>query len=162
MIDSATEDQIKWLVDQAEIQKLISAYTNCLDDRDFSAWQDLFADEGGYGAPPNRLAKHLLAKGSEELLSSYEKTHHFLGLPAIAIDGDEARARCPGITHHVTVQAHPSQSRTVGGWLRFTFRRTESGWRIVDAFPEVAWTEGEDYFAGATRIVEHLASAQRG
>lgn len=154
--DETLQAKINGLADRAEIQELIGAYANTIDDRDFAAWQDLFTEDGSYGSEPDRIPKPLLAKAGDEFLSSYPKTHHFLGLPSITIDGDEAQGRCPGITHHVRVQAHPSQSNIVGGWLRLTFRRTERGWRIVNAHADTAWTEGGDYFAGAAKVVEHL------
>ena len=153
---SSVDEKMKRLLDLVEIQELVSAYANTIDDGDFVAWQELFTDDGGYGAGADRVPKSLLAKAGADLLRSYEKTHHFFGLPAITIEGDEAKCRCPGVTHHVSVQAHPSQSNIVGGWLRLTFRRTAKGWKIVDAAADIAWTEGGNYFAGANKVVEQI------
>ena len=156
MIKVSLEEKIGWLTDRAQIAELIAAYAHTVDDRDFAAWQDLFAADGGYGNEPNRIPKPLLAEAGEEFLRPYPKSHHFLGLPAIEINGDKAEARCPGVTHHVKIQKHPSQSSIVGGWLRLTFRRTEVGWRIVDAAADIAWTEGGDYVGGAGDVVGKL------
>jgi SnoaL-like domain len=155
-VNKTLEQKIEWLVDYTEIQELISAYANTVDDHDFEAWKNLFTEDGGYGSGADRIPKDLLASAAEGLLAAYPRTHHFFGLPAITINGTEAEARCPGVTHHVKVAEHPSQSSIVGGWLRLRLRKTTDGWQIVSAYADVSWTEGGDYFAGAAEVVEQF------
>lgn len=158
-------EAVRLLVDRSEIEELIAAYSITVDRRDFAGWQGLFAPDGGYGTESHRIPQPFLAEAGEQFLASYPRSHHFFGPPSIAIDGDEASATCAGISHHVSVVEHPSQSSTIGGWMRFTLRRTDAGWRIASATAEVTWTEGGDYLTGAgetaTRLLEKIAAVAR-
>jgi hypothetical protein len=120
--------------------------------------------DGGYGAGSHRIPQPFLAEAGDQLLASYPSSHHFFGPPSIRIDGNEASATCAGISHHVSVVDHPSQSSTLGGWMHFVLRRTAEGWRIASATADVTWTEGGDYLTGAgetaARILEKVAAAR--
>lgn len=154
---SNLEEKIQYLLDRTEIQDLVSAYADTVDKHDFEAWKKLFTEDGGYGSGDSRIPKANLATAAEGLLAAYPHTHHFFGLPTITIYGSEADVRCPGVTHHVKVVAHPSQSSIVGGWLCLKLRKETGAWLIVDAYADTSWTEGGDYFAGAAEIVkQHL------
>lgn len=154
MTVESLEDIVRRLADRDAIRHVIASYAVHVDSRNFTAWQDLFAEDGGYGPADNRIAKPLLAVAGAAFLAPYPSSHHFLGESLIDVTGDTAIARVGGISHHVSAAAHPSRSSIVGGWLMLELRRASTGWLIVSAESDTVWTEGDDYFAAAAGVFE--------
>ena len=63
-MSTATEEQIQWLMDRAEIHDLIMAYARYVDTKDWEAFADLFADDGCIILPFGKLEKKNLARST--------------------------------------------------------------------------------------------------
>jgi ketosteroid isomerase-like protein len=129
------------LADRAEITDLFGAYASCVDDKDFTAWQALFTDDGSYGNRP--VPKPLIAQAGERLLAPFAATHHMLGQHSITLNGDEAHGRCYFTARHIRVSDPAGPSDDVAGWYLVDYRRTPEGWRIVSVRGKMPWVKGD-------------------
>jgi 3-phenylpropionate/cinnamic acid dioxygenase small subunit len=147
------EKTIAWLKDRAELDELVAAYAQAVDDRDFAKWQSLFTDDGAYINLRDRVEKKNLAIFGNSTLEPYSGTQHLMGQHSIVINGDDATGRSYFIASHITGDFIPSRNDGVGGWYNFTYRRTAEGWRIVKADVNTVVISGGDYFGREKKTV---------
>ncbi len=142
MADTAKQAYtLQSLADRAEITDLFAAYASCVDDKNFTAWQALFTDDGSYGNRP--VPKPLMVEAGQRLLAPFVATHHMLGQHAITLNGDEAHGRCYFTAKHIRAADPAGPSDDVAGWYLVDYRRTAEGWRIVTVRGKIPWIMGD-------------------
>lgn len=137
--------QVQWLVDREAIRELVSAYTRCVDERDFAGWQELFAEDGVFFAPKGRIPKKELAAAVADILKDYPVTCHMIGQHSIEIDGDIAKGRCYFAGFHGLDANNLMQHADIGGWYLHTYKRTPDGWKFLKVGARIMWTSGEKF-----------------
>jgi hypothetical protein len=119
------------LSDRAEIADLIVRYTRALDTHSWDDFDALFSEDAHIDYSAFGGAAGDLAAAKEFLASSmsafFTKTQHMLGLPAIEIDGDTAKAATP--CHNPMVLTN-GQLMVCSLWYHHELVRTPDGWRI--------------------------------
>ncbi len=137
------EDQLQWLVDRALIGDLLIEFARALDERDWDAYAETYAEDGELAISPT--VSHTGRAGMSAFvaasLSPYPGgTHHLSTNHAIHIDGDRATTRSYLVAAHV----YELDRQAIGaGWYDCRVRRTEHGWRLGHVALTVRWVAGE-------------------
>ena len=145
-IPTDPKEQLQWLVDQAAISSLISAFARTLDTRDWEGYGQLHTEDclfeiGGLGF--TNKGREAIVKGAEKSMAKFFCTWHMTGNPGIEIDGDKAYARSYSQGVHRMNDKDPNMHSTGAGWYDWEFRRTAGGWRISGIKLNILWHAGE-------------------
>jgi hypothetical protein len=135
------EPELRRLVDEHDIRKLVIAFSNGMDARDVAMFRSAFADEVDLDIPP-RAADVIVLQGKVDadvyaeqvirLLSGFEATQHVSTNHQIEVDGDRATCACyTHATHYLPHEGgHPWL--TAGSRYALEARRFPGeGWRFV-------------------------------
>ena len=131
--------------DRLEIHQLLVRYVDAIDTKDWELLDRVFTPDATLdytsSGGPDAVGDYPAMKAwLQQQLSMFPMTQHLLGLPAIEVDGDEARCRtnfhnpmgAPVNEAGVfTVGGEGMHVFTVGGWYVDTCVRTPDGWRIA-------------------------------
>jgi hypothetical protein len=140
-VPASIEERVQWLVDRAMINDLLVEHARCLDQRDWTALESLFADDGYLELPYDRVPADQMAAISEQHLGQYAGTLHMSSNYAIAIDGDTASSRSYFLAAHVN-SADYYDHGDVAGWYESTFRRVNGKWLFVSIDETFRWKAG--------------------
>lgn len=151
-------DQVRWLVDRAEIDDLVDRFSRDLDDftrdgRPFDvAWvRSYFTDDATVAYPVGAAtgAEAISALVDGKGMAPFQRTQHVTANHLVEIDGDQATVRFNLIATHVFAEdvrrerGDPPGARfTVGDYYEGTLVRTAAGWRFADQSLTVTWTDG--------------------
>lgn len=96
--DDALDRRLRRLEDLEEIRLLLERYAAFLDAADFAGYASLFARDGELVAPLGgargpAAIQELLERSIGPTLATKRTAFHWLGGPAIAVDGDRATSR---------------------------------------------------------------------
>jgi uncharacterized protein (TIGR02246 family) len=142
---SSSADQLKWLVDRAEISELVHEFARALDEQDWSGYADCYAEDGVLAIAPT--ISHTGRAGMAEFvagsLGRYAGTHHLSSNHSIRIDGDRARCRAYLVAVHVLAADDPSRHADGAGWYDFQLVRTIEGWKVARVQLTVRYVSGE-------------------
>lgn len=121
---------IAQLSDRIEIQDVLVAYTRAVDTGDWEALGGVFTadadiDYTEMGGPRGDLDE--VRAFLEPALAGFSACMHLVGLPAVELDGDSARARTA--CHNPMVI--DGQMLLIGLWYEDELARTPAGWRIA-------------------------------
>jgi hypothetical protein len=126
-----------------EIGQILATYSIAIDtrrpdllDRCFEAAAQLHLD--GLGALDLEQYKDLC----RTTLPTLDATQHFLGAPAILVEGDRALSRCYFVAQHVRNALAPRPALLVGGWYDDELARGAGGWRICRRRGTAVWYDG--------------------
>src|SRR5919197_3381078 len=92
---AALEQRLQRLEDQDQIWRLLMAYKEHLDRRDFKAYSELFTEDGewlgnlGRATGPAEI-EALLDRTMDHWSGDELKTYHLIANPVIDVDGDRA------------------------------------------------------------------------
>lgn len=126
--------ELQEVSDRAEIADLIVRYTRVVDERRWDQLDALFTpdahvDYGAFGGVSGDLptVKRFLT----ESMPVFTSTQHMLGLPAIVVEGDRARAVTP--CHNPMLMGSGTEPRVMicSFWYHHELVRTAGGWRIA-------------------------------
>jgi hypothetical protein len=147
-------DQVRWLVDRASIDDLVSRFSRDLDDRTLDgrafdvAWvREYFTDDATVDYPVGGAsgAEDISALIDGQGMAPFQRTHHLTANHIIDLapddDPDRAGVRFNLIATHVHA-APPHAHFTVGDYYEGTLVRTSAGWRFSHQSLTVTWTDG--------------------
>jgi hypothetical protein len=137
---TSLDEQVRWLVDRAEIAELLKQYALCIDDRDWAGLQDTYAEDGVMEHGGTAVGRDGVPDLSERILTGVGSSHHLVDDAAIEIDGDTASTRSHYFATHVA--ADGAIIRQGGGWYDCTLRRTNLGWRFTRVTATSGWRSG--------------------
>ncbi len=129
--------------DRFEVQDLLADYAHAIDQKDWDALDDIFAEDafidysvmgGAKGSLP------VIKKFLSEAMAIFPYTQHLVANMQIRLDGDEGTGR---------IMCHNPQVMDVGGgnrhvfvlglWYVDKYVRTPKGWRIKERVEEKCW-----------------------
>lgn len=124
---------LETLLDRAQIEDVLMAYTSALDERDWAALEYVFAPEASadYGVVGEFHGRPAVIEVVRDFLQRCGPTQHLLGNIRSTVQGDEAQARCYIQATHAGVGLHLGQTMTLWGEYRDLLERRAQGWRIV-------------------------------
>jgi len=124
---------LETLLDHAQIEAVLMAYTTALDERDWRALEDVFVPEASadYGVVGEFHGRTAVIEVVRNFLQRCGPTQHLLGNIRTTVQSDEAQARCYIQAIHAGIGEHLSQTMTLWGEYRDRLERREEGWRIL-------------------------------
>ena len=141
-------DEVRRLLDRAEIADLLTRYTRAVDTGDLAGFDTVFTDDatidytasGGSAGPVAEVRRWL----AEEAIPLFAQTQHLVGQVETDFDGDD-----PADTAHVTayfwnpirIQLPDSDpfDMEIGGLYEHDLVRTDAGWRSRRLVEHVLW-----------------------
>lgn len=140
--DATLEQRVRWLEDRAEIDQLISRFSQILDARDIPALGEV--------ATPESVA--VMTPGLNWMKSTWHATQHNMTDRWIDVDGDHAvvKANLIGTSIGAQLPGRPPENtdsagrdhQEVRGRYEYKLVRTPKGWRIAHVDMAVLWTYG--------------------
>jgi hypothetical protein len=109
---------------------------------------DALDDHNEFRGPPDAFADWVL-----EVLPFFQATTHFIGAPAIELDGDSAWVETYCVAHHVMRPDEAGAANDMVLGLRYVDRferRAEAGWRIAHRVCAFDWSYTVPIAADAT------------
>lgn len=139
-------DALATLLDERAITAVLNHYARALDTRDWELLASLFTpdavvDYSAEGGPVCEGPAAVVADCRADF-AGLDATHHLIGNVAIAIEGDEARARCELHAWHHRVAAPHGDALLLAGGYEDRLVRTGAGWRIAHRALRVAFQTG--------------------
>ena len=133
-----TADPLRRLTDESELRDLIHRYAFGLDNRDWTLWRSVFADEvvidmSDYRPePPPRLATAEQAvRSAEVLFAGFEATQHFIATQRYEISGDVAVITAHMRAEHWLTTGEGGDRYTMYGTYVDDCVRTADGWKLT-------------------------------
>jgi hypothetical protein len=155
------------LEDHHEIEALVYAYAQAVDDRDGEALAALFSSGGrirvfSMGKPdpvvefgePERLAGMV-----EVIARTYTETVHLVANHRITLDGDRATGAADCIAHHYIESEDRIEDEALTLRYRDSYLREPGGWRFEVRDIHRLWTEFRP--AGRRPLTVDLVAAGR-
>jgi hypothetical protein len=137
--------QLRELLDRAELSDLIGRYGLMADRRTFGEARSCFTEDVVAEYPSGKAeGVETLAAFGEQALNAYERTQHVITNLLIDLDGDRARVGANLIAVHIPLASAPAVHFDTGCRYEFEAKRTLQGWRISRLRLEVLWTAGTD------------------
>lgn len=140
-------DDLKRLVDRAEISETIVRYFNSLDFKDWSAMRSTLAEtievdfSELFGDPRATHASDDFVAFARQVLSGFVATQHISPNHVIAIEGDRATVSAGMYAwHKVSPEAAAANTFTLRGSYGIGMVRTPAGWRM-DRLHMSVWDE---------------------
>ncbi|WP_329178939.1 nuclear transport factor 2 family protein [Streptomyces decoyicus] len=144
MDTEATQRQLQYLTDRAEITDLLDRYLRSLDEGRFDeAWARAFHTEDVTAElPVGTVHGHsaLLARVGAAM-ALFDRTVHLGTNAVLEIDGDRATARGTQLSTHVLADGSEGVFLSAGH-ADSELVRTPEGWRIAASSLRIAWTQG--------------------
>jgi uncharacterized protein YceH (UPF0502 family) len=135
------QQQVRWLVDRAEISELLHSFARALDTRDFAAYAANYAEDGHIELPTFSMSRAEMLDKVPKSLARYSATHHMSCNHQITVTGDTAASR--SYLQAVHVGATPTEHWDAGGWYDCLYRRTVDGWKFVHVKLTAVWRNGD-------------------
>jgi hypothetical protein len=145
--------------DKLACSDLLCRFFQAFDEKDWTVMRaclcdEVFTDYSSFrDVPAGTISGDRYVAQRRAALAALDMQHNFLNL-AVAVDGDEAEARCNYIIHRF----HPSFDGVNDhffhsyGHYRFGFRRIADGWRIARITQVLLRNHGNREIHGATRL----------
>jgi hypothetical protein len=141
-INATQAEQLRWLVDRAEISDLILRFERSIDDHNQAAYASTFTEDGELDLPFTHK-KGRAAIAASDPIDPKNASHHISTNHMITIDGDRATARAYLIATHVFDRADRMTYAQAGGWYDFDLTRTPDGWRFSHVKLSVVWQSAD-------------------
>lgn len=132
--------RLREILDRHDIDAVLVRFARYLDEKDFQAYADLYAEDGVLTTPrATHRGRAGLAEHVERDLGGYTATHHVCASRDILLDGDIATARSSLHATHVR-SADKRDFWTVGGWYDVGLRRGGARrWEITSVVINPVW-----------------------
>jgi hypothetical protein len=143
-------DRLAALCDRIEVDDLVTAYANALDDRDWDAFRDLFTPHAtidftaafGRAGRRDEIVDWLTGQVTRAFVPEIQ---HLIVNRSIAVRGDTASGRLDFFNPDVVDQGDGTRTLMMhGGRYRFEAVRTGDGWRFTRWIGSVVWSHAGD------------------
>lgn len=151
------------LADRAAIVDVVAGLAHAQDDRDWTAFRQLFADEvlldlsaHHFGRPPTTIAVADLVELAHRSLEGFDCTHHATSNPVVHQTGDEAECRAHVVAyHHVPADPGVVDHCTMRGRWQLALRKLHGRWLITHwaVVRTCPWEGSPDVYALAAERV---------
>ena len=137
------------LADYLSAMEVARAYTFHIDQRDWSAYADLFGEtvKVDYeprkpGIPTDRIPSKEWAKGAKKSLGKLKATHHTMSPYAVRFEGEGATVTSYCSARHYEPSVEGDPTFTEHSVYELALVRNGDGWLIDTVHARVLWTEG--------------------
>jgi len=133
--------------DVVAIQSVLATYIFAIDQKDFDALDDIFADDakleyilgegqvisGGYPQVKDWIIR---------TINQFPVTQHLIGLPRIVVNGETANATSMLFNPMLLERGERRDLFFVGGTYHDRLRKTNGAWKIVERVERGSWQYG--------------------
>ncbi|MGE4432255.1 MAG: nuclear transport factor 2 family protein [Sphingobium sp.] len=141
-MNGTLEERLLRVEDQLALQALLNDYQRFTDEGNPEGWANCWTKDAvldrGDGSPPV-IGRVELAQNVARSIALFKTRQHILSNPSFTIDGDAARGTCSLLYTGTTADAGPENYVQFGGSYRWTFRRTDEGWKIETREMQIDW-----------------------
>lgn len=128
--------------DRMEIQDLLYAYAEIIDQKDFDKLRDIFTEDAFidysvYGGAAGGLEE--IISFLEEAMTVFPNTHHLNANVQIKVDGDTGSGKVMCFNPQEMDLGETVQTFMLGLWYIDEYQRTDQGWRIKRRVEEKCW-----------------------
>lgn len=143
-MQNSSANRLREIEDRLDIQAVLHRYATALDTRDWELLRTCFDEDviGTYDSIGVQRGYEALEALCRQALEPLAATQHLVGNVEIAVDGDEATARCYLQATHVRSQLGGDDNFVVAGTYLDRLARSSHGWRIVQRELRRTWTAG--------------------
>ena len=149
---STLEEQVRFLLDRAEIADVITRYGQSIDTLDFKMLRTCYVEHIDMDhEPTTNMARKVFSADewcrlAQQFHTQLDGDEHILIPQTIVLDGD--RAQCHVLMHanHFKRDVQGSPYQALIGSYDLTLQRTEDGWKIAGSVQSVRWSEGNWQF----------------
>jgi hypothetical protein len=149
--DQSLEQQVRYLLDRAEIADVMGRYCLGMDLRDWpmyrSCWtQDVTFDVDDFGfedRPAGKLGIDDWIASLQAFFARLEHSQHVKYPVSYAFDGDRAEVYAIMQGKHWQPRPDGDPLQTVVGYYRDTYLRTPEGWKMSASKEVLFWNEGD-------------------
>lgn len=128
--------------DRLEIGELLARYAWAMTDRDWDAWQAVFADgahvdyttAGGIAGTPAEAAAWL-----QSTFAAFDSAVSHIGNVVVDFDGDDSASVRSLYKMAMKLGGDTPTHLEACGWYRDQVVRTPDGWRIADRFEQLVY-----------------------
>lgn len=156
------EDQVRFLLDYAEITDVITRYGQCVDTHDFKGLRSCYTDYIEMDHQPTTDMEKKVFPADEwcrlaQLFhTQLDGDEHILIPQSILVNGDSAQCHVLMHANHFKRDAKGGPYQSLIGSYDLTLQRTEDGWKIASSVQLVRWSEGNWQFH--TEIAKSLSA----
>ena len=138
-------DDVRRLLDRAEITDLITRYTRAVDTADLTGFDRVFTDDatidytasGGSSGPVAEVRRWL----GEEAIPLFAQTQHLVGQVETDFTGDDEAHVTAYFWNPIRIQLPDAEpfDMEIGGLYEHDVVRTDAGWRSRRLVEHVLW-----------------------
>jgi ketosteroid isomerase-like protein len=156
------EEQVRFLLDHAEITDVVTRYGQCVDMHDFVLLRSCYTDsiemdhEPTTDMPRKVFTADEWCRLAERFHTQLDGDEHILVPQSIVVEGDVARCHVLMHANHFKREAKGGPYQSLIGSYDLGFRRTDDGWKIASSVQRVRWSEGNWQFH--TEIARSLST----
>lgn len=133
------DEQLRVLMDERGISRLLIAFSRCIDTKDFDGYASLYSRDGELVTPwGGHRGRDGLADHVRYDLGHYSRLHHVSAAHDISLDGDRAEVRATLLATHV-VDESGERFWSVGGHYEIQVVREDDVWRFARVEIKPAW-----------------------
>lgn len=162
MTDTARD--LKLLMAERAIKRVILAYSRAVDRYDFDALADCYWPEGTDDHGSFKGLAGDFVEWNKGALARFDKTNHFLGNMLVDVDLDAGRARAEtyAVAYHRFTDAEGQLTDMIAG-LRYVdiFERRNGDWKILERVIAYSWRR-TDPAVGQTGFADAYVQGIRG
>lgn len=139
-------------LDHIAVTDLFTGYADALDRRDWSALDEVFAEDvtALYGPNAEVSGRPAVVASIRAYLDRCGPSQHLIAAHRVRLDGDVALATAKGRIHHIGAGDRAALTYEVFCWYHASARRGTDGWRITSWRMEVTHELGtHEVFGGA-------------
>lgn len=135
------EARLRFLEDHFALTQLLHDYQRFTDQDDPVSWANCWTEDAVVlrGDGTEMRGRKELAEGVAQSIAQFDTRQHVLTNPSFAIDGDTASGACGLIYSGRPNGAGVEDYIQFGGMYRWTFRRTQDGWKIASRELAIDW-----------------------
>lgn len=149
-MDGTIEQQVRYLLDRAEIADVMGRYCLGMDLRDWDMYRSCWADDltfdvDDFEFPDAPAANHSLDSwiaGLKAFFARLDHSQHVKYPVSYAIEGDRAEVYAIMQGKHWKPQPEGEALQTVVGYYRDTYLRLDSQWKMSASKELSFWDEG--------------------
>lgn len=137
------------LQDRLDVGDVVTRYAFAVDQHDWSAFNDIFADQVHLVVPHVEQGKPTLTRDEivqliRDTTSGFAATHHLIVNQLVTVDGDTASCKAYANAWHTLPTAPGTTDYVlVRGYYDFGLQRTPNGWRVSELVITFVAAEGE-------------------
>lgn len=128
--------------DRMEIQDLLYAYADIIDQKNFDQLRDIFTEDAFidysvYGGAAGTLEE--IITFLKEAMTIFPNTHHLNANVQIKVAGDTGSGKVMCFNPQEMDLGETTQTFMLGLWYVDKYQRTDKGWRISERVEEKSW-----------------------